>query len=118
MGGIDCASFEVAVKWVQQVFSESRSPPPIETYTKNKESFNGILFLKFQSVQDAHFALEVMRAKCTTEKGRRGEASSRMWCNFDLPIEDRVPISFLSGLQRLLLDWTFLNDYIKVEATS
>ena len=89
-------------------------PKAMDIYHKDKEGFKGYMFMKFRNVQDARYALDVMRVKCTNENGRRVQGS-RLWCNFDLPIDQRVTTSFLFSLQRQLIEWKFPKAFIKVD---
>ena len=108
VGGLEGSSFEAAAIWVKGILEKMKSPTPIETYTKG-DAFKGLLWLRFGTAGGAKEALTAM--KDTISKN----PSNKAWCNYDLPIEQRVSNSFLFGLKAQLVAWKLPKKYLNID---
>ena len=104
VGGLhDASSPDAAKAWLREVFTKGGIDGFLEMYHKGKEKFDGMLFVKFPSVQKREQAIHsfnLMQAKF---------ADATNFMNPDLPLQARVPRSFLNNLKKLLTsaEWGF-----------
>ena len=109
-GGLQDMSFEDAEKWVRNQIEEKKLQEPSIVYHKG-EAFSGIVFAKFSNDKTAQDIAKTL----TMVFKSKGE---RIWCKKDLPLEQRVPLSFLLGLRRQLITWGFTKRKPRVEEES
>ena len=103
-GGLDkFEGIEEAKIWLANKLTQLTTAKPTDIFAKGE--FQGILFARFPDMKSRDEAVQKFwRA--------RVEYGGKMtWSREDLPIERRVPESFLFGLKKVLLEW----DYTKEE---
>ena len=76
----------------------------VDVYDKCKgEKFNGMVFVKFSSVEKRDGAMKAFK------NTKSVFSESRTFMNEDLPIPERTTFSFLHNLKKLLVEWKFEN---------
>ena len=106
-GGLQSLTFEEAQDWVIRQIKEKKVEEPEVIYFKG-DKFAGLVFAKFTTTRIAD---DVVR-KMSIAKLTVGE--DEVWCKKDLPIERRVPLSFLLGTRRQLIEWGYSKQKVKV----
>ena len=88
--------------------------PAIQYFKAN--AFNGRVFCKYINGQVTDEKIRAFGSKTLTHSGRK------ISCKPDLPVQQRVPVSFLLGLRRHLIDiwglWVKVGDTIPVPVMS
>ena len=74
-------------------------PRIAETYTKGE--FKGLVFAKFSSKTERDAAVKLFRSNKLILGG------NAIWAKEDLPLEERIPQSFLFGLKKLMIGWGY-----------
>ena len=106
-GGLQDMTFNDAEKWVKCKIKEHNLEEPSVVYHKG-DDFNGTVFAKFTTEKVADDI-----AKTISNKLKDSEET--IWCKKDLPLEKRVPLSFLLGLRRQLIAWGFARSKVRVK---
>ena len=106
-GGLQDMTFSDAEKWVKAKIKENKFEEPTVLYHKGDE-FNGIVFVEFTTEKVAEEIAKQISIKLK-------DNAEAIWCKKDLPLEKRVPLSFLLGLRRQLIDWGFAKSKIRVK---
>jgi hypothetical protein len=105
VGGLQNASSADAAKaWLREAMNNINTDGVIDVYDKCKgREFNGMVFVKFGSVEKRDAAITVFNASKTSF------ADAPSYMNRDLPIQHRAKFSYLLGLKKLLMQWEFGN---------
>jgi hypothetical protein len=108
-GGFEDMTFTNAEDWLTRKFKELNISNAQEIYHKGDE-FKGLVFARFHSQEAAQTATD----KIGNNKYKVG--TNNIWSKKDLPLETRVPVSFLLGLRWQLAEWKSLpKSQIKVD---
>ena len=107
-GGLQSLTFEQAQDWITRQVKEKKLEEPEVIYFKG-DDFIGLAFAKFATTRTAE---DVVR-KMSIAKLPVGE--NEVWCQKDLPLDKRVPLSFLLGTRRQLIDWGYSKQKVKVK---
>jgi hypothetical protein len=107
VGGLSGSSFEAAKIWAKGILEQNRAPKPVDIYAKG--DYKGFIFLRFSTPLDAKDALTAIKDDLSKN------SSNTAWCNYDLPIEERVTNSFLFGLKAQLVKWKLSKKYMRVD---
>ena len=92
------------MEWVEQALRRASIDGHNEIYNKcGVRVFNGMVFVKFDSVQRRDSAMRQSNVL------RTGRGPKTLFMSPDLPVDERVPRSYLFGVKRLLADWQFKN---------
>ena len=94
-------------EFIDKHLENMKLPIPLDAFHKG-ETFKGVLHYKF----DNHQAAAEVIKKFDQAKVQYKDKS--ILCKADLPVEQRVPLSFILGLRRLLLSWGFDRKNLKV----
>ena len=97
-----------AEDWITRKLKELCLPEPHEMYHKGDE-YKGITFAKYRTPE------EVTKVTEAFDKGQFKIADKPIWSKRDLPLEARVPKSFLLGLRHHLTQWDFTKREVKVD---
>ena len=97
-GGLQSLSFDDAEAWIKEQIKDRKLEDPEIVYYKG-DKFAGLAFAKFASSTAAE---NVIKKMAKIQKG-----DEEVYCKKDLPLEQRVPLSFLLGLRRQLITWGF-----------
>ena len=96
--------------WVKQTLLKARIDYHTEIFHKGREgSFNGMVFVKFRTVEQRDNAIRIFNALKT------GLSDGKSFMSPDLPIESRVPRSFLFKFKKLLTDCLFNRSSVYVD---
>jgi hypothetical protein len=108
-------SLEGATQWANKMFREAQNIAPLEVYKKGKsdEEFKGLLFMKFRNTSEATNALATLKDSVARENIGK-DAKSRIWCDFEFPLEKRVCDGFLNDFRKQLLEWQYPKECIEV----
>ena len=108
--GLQSATRQEAEDWVNRKLQELRAEEPTDIYHKGDE-YKGILYVKFKSPE------AVQKLTTAFAKGQHKLSGKQVWCKKDLPINVRVPLSFLLGLRWQLTQtgWGFTKQEVKVD---
>ena len=106
-GGLQDKTFSDAEKWIKDKIKDNNLEEPSSVYHKG-DDFNGIVFAKFTSEKVTEDIARHISIKLK-------ESEEKIWCKKDLPLEKRVPLSFLLGLRRQLIDWGFARSKVRVK---
>ena len=102
VGGLGSASSaEVAKEWLDGALRKASIVDYISIYSKDKDKFNGMLFVKFPTNDSRNKAMEVFNALRTG----LGEKPNFMYP--DLPLNLRTESNFLRNTKNMLVDWGF-----------
>ena len=107
IGGLQNATRQEAEDWFNRKVQALKLEAPIDIFHKGDE-FKGILY--------ANFATPASVEKVTKAfaKDKPKLSGQDVWCKKDLPIERRVPLSFLLSLRWQLNQWGFTKQEVKV----
>ena len=105
-GGLQDMTFNDAEKRVKGKIKDSNLEEPSVVYHKG-DDFNGIVFAKFTTEKVAEDIAKTISTKLK-------DTEESFWCKKDLPLEKRVPLSFLLGLRRQLIAWGFARSKVRV----
>ena len=100
-------TFNDAEKRVKGKIKDSNLEEPSVVYHKG-DDFNGIVFAKFTTEKVAEDIAKTISTKLK-------DSEETIWCKKDLPLEKRVPLSFLLGLRRQLIAWGFARSKVRVK---
>ena len=100
-------SEEAATNLILSKLSQTKAAKPIQTYVKG--SFSGMVWLRFATNSDMMCAVEILN------NFRIPVNEKTVWAGEDLPIEKRVPRSFLFGCKKLLASWGYKKSLVKVD---
>ena len=106
-GGLQDKTFDAAEKLIKSKLKNKDMEEPSAIYHKGEE-FKGIVFAKFTTEKVAENIVKTI----STEKDNDGET---IWCKKDLPLNKRVPLSFLLGIRKQLITWGFTKSRIRVQ---
>ena len=106
-GGLQSLTFEQAQDSITRQVKKKLEEPEV-IYFKG-DDFIGLAFAKFATTRAAE---DVVR-KMSIAKLLVGE--NEVWCKKDLPLDKRVPLSFLLGTRRQLIDWGYSKQKVKVK---
>jgi hypothetical protein len=108
IGGLGSVSPDAAVEWVRQSLRRVGIQDFSEIFHKALDGqFNGNVFVKFNDHGKREEAIKVYNAKKLTNEGK--------FMSPDLPIERRIPVGFLLGFKRLLVEWKFRKNSVQVD---
>lgn len=115
MGGLK-VSLAAATQWANKLLAAAQGTLPKEIYKKGPpdEAFKGLLFLKFKSSSEADVALGVLQAGVHQENLGK-DVKSRLWVEFESPIEQRVCDGFLIDLRKQLIEWQYPPACIEID---
>ena len=108
-GGLQNLSFDDAQEWIKEQIKERKLEEPEIMYYKGDE-YVGLVFAKFAVSKAAD---EVVRKMSKLKRGQE-----EVWCKKDLPLDRRVPLSFLLGTRRQLISWGFTKSNVRVQEES
>ena len=100
-----------ADEWLEDKLRSLLCPQAVETYIKGND-FNGLLFVKFADKRSRDIAVAKFRGAYLQRSGKA------VWAKADLPIQQRVPESYLFGLKRVLVEWGFNRGVVRVDTTA
>ena len=92
-------SLDDADKYIRDQLWWMKGPRIVETYTKGE--FKGLVFAKFSSKAERDAAVMLFRSNKLILGG------NAIWAKEDLPLEERIPQSFLFGLKKLMIGWGY-----------
>ena len=104
LGGLG-DNWEAAKDFVSGEVSKERLPEP---FFKG-DQFRGVMFYKYDNANEANQMVTHFDRKKTQYKGQN------VWCKHDSPIAQRVPLSFILGVRRLLISWGYNRKNLKVD---
>jgi len=114
IGNLDeASSVEAAKSWLSEVFRKASVDGVVDIYPKmTDDKFNGRLFVKFSSSEKRNAAIRSFRSQRTDMAGKKP------FMNEDLPLNERVPLSFLARFKRVLTDdkWGYARQSVKYDA--
>ena len=109
-GGLDkFGSTEDAAVWMKSKISEAACEVPLDMFDKG--GFNGLVFGKIKSVEARNAAVIAI------QRARIQYLGTAIWAKEDLPIEKRIPESFLFGLKKVMLGWKYTTEEVYVDKT-
>ena len=79
--------------------TEKSAPQPQAEVHCRDVAFKGMLWLPYHKVDDATSALTALTEVMSKDR------EAKHWCNYDLPIEERVENSILFGVKTKLVEW-------------
>ena len=107
-GGLEKVGGEEAAKvWLKKKLSDLHCQTPTDVYPIG--DFTGILFCKF----DSKIARDSAVLKYT--RARISHGGQIAWSRPDLPIERRVPETFLFALKKQLVAWEYTKQEVRVD---
>ena len=106
-GGLQDKSFEAAERIVKGKLKDKGLEEPSAVYHKGDE-FKGIVFAKFTAEKVAEEVVKAISAE-------RHTGEETIWCKKDLPLNRRVPLSFLLGVRKQLINWGFTKSRVRVQ---
>ena len=106
IGGLECSSLVAAETWAKSKLTQKNAALPTKMYAKG-DIFKGFLWLQFDGTEKANDALSAMKEALKND--------TEAWCNFDLPIEQRVVNSVLFGMKAQLVAWKLPKKYLNVD---
>ena len=104
-GGLQNLSFDDAQDWIKEQIKARKLEEPEIMYYKG-DDYVGLVFAKFVTTKAAEDVVKKMY------KLKRGE--EEVWCKKDLPLDRRIPLSFLLGARRQLISWGFTKSKVRV----
>jgi hypothetical protein len=107
-GGLDKHEDEASAKhWLAGTFVDLKIITPLDIFPKG--DFKGMLFAKFESTE--------ARDNAVTKfwKARIIYGGQLTWSKEDLPIERRVPETFLFALKKQFLEWKYEKFEVRVD---
>ena len=101
-GGLSALNtFEDTSNWVRSEIQKLNLVNPVDMFTKDPDNnFKGMLFAKFSTTKERD---DVVQGFKTISMDRE----QSQWVKPDLPASIRAPQSFLFGMKRMLVDWSF-----------
>ena len=106
-GGFQDKTFEAAEKIVKCKLKDKDMEEPSAVYHKGDE-FKGIVFAKFSTDKVAEDVVKAISSQ-------QGKGEETTWCKKDLPLNRRVPLSFLLGVRKQLTNWGFTKSKVRVQ---
>ena len=107
-GGLQSLTFEEAQNWITRNIKERKLEAPEVIYVKGDE-FTALTLAKFATTRIAEDVVRKMSISQLTV----GE--DKVWCKKDLPLDRRVPVSFLLGTRKQLIEWGYSKQKVKVK---
>ena len=108
IGGLgNFEDIDEAVTFLKEQFDRLKTPEYADIFTKG--DFNNIVFIKFRSAASRDQFVSVFGKAQIKHQG------NAVWTRPDLPIEKRVPESFLFGLRKVFLEWKYTKEEIRVD---
>ena len=107
-GLIGLSSLPEATRWLNTQLSQLDCPKHVGTYMKNS-SFQGLMFVKFKSVDERDLAVGILRSAGLTN------GDNKIWATQDLPIPTRARKMFLLSLRWQLGEWGFVKREIEID---
>ena len=106
-GGLQDETFEAAERIVKSKLNDKHMEEPSAVYHKGDE-FKGIVFAKFTTEKVAEDIVKAI-------SGGKNKGEDTIWCKKDLPLNKRVPMSFLLGVRKQLINWGFTKSRVRVQ---